>query len=313
MRHGSLPLGAVAVIVQPTWAPAIVLVGFALLIFPDGILPAGRSRWLVWAVTALSIAWIVGALGIAVSAIMGHNIHVDSGGNLLTEDRIPAAWAWYGDVQDIVLPAYAASIVLWAIQQVSKYRHATGDRRLQLKWLYSGAALSIVGGVLLLGAGSDASAFNPVAIVGAVGLAALPISMGVAILKYRLYEIDRVISRTLSYALVSGLVVGTYVGVITLATKVLDFSSPVGVAASTLVAVALFNPLRRRAQHLVDRRFNRARYDAEVTLAAFRARVRDAVDLATVQSELVDAVHGAFEPTHVGVWIRPAGTDGRRR
>jgi len=145
MRHGSLPLGAVAVIVQPTWAPAIVLVGFALLIFPDGILPAGRSRWLVWAVTALSIAWIVGALGIAVSAIMGHNIHVDSGGNLLTEDRIPAAWAWYGDVQDIVLPAYAASIVLWAIQQVSKYRHATGDRRLQLKWLYSGAALSIGG------------------------------------------------------------------------------------------------------------------------------------------------------------------------
>jgi hypothetical protein len=137
-----------------------------------------------------------------------------------------------------------------------------------------------------------------------VGLVALPVSMGVAILKYRLYEIDRIISRTLSYALVTGIVIGLYVGVITLVTRVLGFSSPVAVAASTLAAVALFNPLRHRVQHVVDRRFNRARYDAEATVATFTARLRDAVDLETVRSELLEVVNRAVEPSHSSVWIR---------
>jgi len=116
--------------------------------------------------------------------------------------------------------------------------------------------------------------------------------------------LDRVVSRTLSYALVTGLVVGAYVGIITLMTKVLDFSSAVGVAASTLVATALFNPLRRRVQHLVDRRFNRARYDAAAIVAGFTARLREGAALDTVESDLVNVVRDAFEPTYVGVWIR---------
>ncbi len=116
-----------------------------------------------------------------------------------------------------------------------------------------------------------------------VGIAAFPISIGVAILKYQLYDIDRVVSRTLAYAIVTGIVVGVYVGIVTLVTRVLGFSSPVAVAASTLAAVALFNPLRVRIQRVVDRRFNRARYDAEATVASFTARLRDAVDLETVR------------------------------
>lgn len=136
-----------------------------------------------------------------------------------------------------------------------------------------------------------------------VGIVALPITIGVGILKYRLYDIDRLISRTLSYAVVTGLVVGVYVGFVTLVTKVLGFSSPVAVAASTLAAVALFNPLRVRVQRVVDRRFNRARYDAEATVASFTARLRDAIDLETVRTELLEVVNRSVEPAHASVWI----------
>ena len=129
-------------------------------------------------------------------------------------------------------------------------------------------------------------------------------SIGVAILKYRLYEIDRIISRTLAYAIVTGLLVGVYAGLVLLATQVLRFHTPVAVAASTLVAAALFNPVRRRVQHTVDRRFNRARYDAERTVTAFAARLQDAVDPDAVRTDLAGMVHTALEPTHVSVWLR---------
>ena len=136
-----------------------------------------------------------------------------------------------------------------------------------------------------------------------VGIAALPASMAVAILRYRLYEIDRIISRTLAYAVVTGLLVGLYAGLVLLATHVLSFSSPVAVAASTLAAAALFSPLRRRVQQLVDCRFNRARYDADQTVAAFAARLKDAVDLAAVRDDLAGVVHQTLEPAHLSVWI----------
>jgi hypothetical protein len=141
--------------------------------------------------------------------------------------------------------------------------------------------------------------------VGILLLIALPVAIGVGILKYRLYEIDRLISRTLSYAILTGLLVGVFIGIVVLATDVLPFSSPVAVAASTLAAAALFNPLRLRIQRLVDRRFNRARYDAEAIVGAFTLRLRDAVDLDTVRGELLQAVTRAVQPAHASVWIRP--------
>ena len=116
-----------------------------------------------------------------------------------------------------------------------------------------------------------------------LGFTALPISIGVGILKYRLYEIDRIISRTLAYAIVTGLLIGVYAGLVLLATRVLTVHTPVAVAAATLAAAALFTPVRRRVQRAVDRRFNRARYDADRTLAAFAARLQGAVDLGTVR------------------------------
>lgn len=139
-----------------------------------------------------------------------------------------------------------------------------------------------------------------------LGLTALPLAMGVGILKYRLYEIDRLISRTLSYAILSALLVATFIGLVALSTDLLPFSSSVGVAASTLAAAALFNPLRKRVQRVVDRRFNRARYDAEQTVAEFAARLRDAVDLDSIQNELLHVVHQAVEPSQATIWIRRA-------
>jgi hypothetical protein len=144
----------------------------------------------------------------------------------------------------------------------------------------------------------------PFAAVTLLGVAALPVSIGAGIMRYRLYEIDRLISRTLSYTIVTGTLVGVFVGLVLLTTRVLPFSSPVGVAASTLAAAALFNPLRRRVQRLVDRRFNRARYDAEATVASFSARLRDAVQVDVVRDDLLGVVAHALEPAHLSLWIR---------
>jgi len=119
----------------------------------------------------------------------------------------------------------------------------------------------------------------------------------------RLYDIDRIISRTLAYAIVTGLLVGVYTGLVLLATRVLPINSPVAVAGSTLVAAALFSPLRRRVQRAVDLRFNRARYDADKTAAAFATRLQDAVDLDSVRDDLAGVVRQTLEPAHVAVWV----------
>src|SRR5204863_1203862 len=140
-----------------------------------------------------------------------------------------------------------------------------------------------------------------------LALLCLDAAIAIAVLKYRLYEIDRIISRTLAYTIVTGLLVGLYAGLVLLATEGLSFSSPVAVAASTLVAAALFSPLRRRVQRAVDRRFNRARYDADQMVAAFSARLKDAADLDAVRADLTSVVQRALEPAHVSVWIDSHG------
>jgi hypothetical protein len=164
-----------------------------------------------------------------------------------------------------------------------------------------GAVCLLIG--LLVPSGAS-PAERAAANVVAFGIVALPVCIGVAILKYRLYEIDRIISRTLSYAIVTGLLVGVYAGLVLLATQVLTVKSPVAVAAATLATAALFNPVRRRVQRIVDRRFNRARYDAERTIDAFAAGLQGAVDLDSVRDGLVGVVHRALEPAHVSVWVR---------
>jgi hypothetical protein len=183
--------------------------------------------------------------------------------------------------------------------QVASWRHATGERRPQLKWLACGAAITVCAGPL--GNAFSATASELVEL----GTTAIPVGIGVGILKYRLYDIDRIISRTLAYAIVTGILVGVYAGLVLLATGVFRLHSTVAVAAATLAAAALLAPVRRRVQQAVDRRFNRARYDAERTIAAFAGRLQDAVDIDTVRDDLAGVVQGALEPAHLTVWISP--------
>jgi hypothetical protein len=186
----------------------------------------------------------------------------------------------------------------FVVHQFLSWRRSGGERRQQLKWLACGAAVT-------LGIGVGVSSITPGTLSWILGVAlfALPVSIGVGILKYRLYDIDRIISRTLAYGLVTGLLIGVYAGLVLLATDVLGVHSSVAVAASTLVAAALFNPVRRRVQQAVDRRFNRARYDADRTVAAFAARLKDAVDLDSVRDDLAGVVQQTLEPAHLSVWV----------
>jgi hypothetical protein len=194
----------------------------------------------------------------------------------------------------------AACLVVVAADALLRGLRTRGIQRQQMK-LFGYAVVSWVV-VLLVGAfiPSD-SAWSSVD--WTVGSNLIAFAIGVAVLRYRLYDLDRVVSRTVSYAAVTGILVGVYVGVVTLSTRVLPFSSGVGVATSTLAAAALFNPLRRRVQSSVDRRFNRARYDAETIAAAFAERLRAAVDLDTVQRDLLAAVHATTEPQHASLWL----------
>jgi hypothetical protein len=303
LRHGGLPLGWVAVLLQPGWAPAIALFGLTVLLFPDGRLPSKRWRWVLRAYLAVAAAWIAGTVIISAGAIIGHNVHVDSGGNLLTLDDPTGSAAWWGAVQRLFFPVL---LVFWLASfagQAISYRRSSGDRRLQLKWLLGGSAVALAGAGLGVPLSDNPSkVLHIVGGLGTVAVLALPVSIGVAILKYRLYDIDRLISRTLAYAIVTGLLVGVYAGVVALAGAA-SFSSPVEVAAATLAAAALFNPLRRRVQTVVDRRFNRARYDADHTVTAFAARLQETVDLDSVRDDLAGVVHQVLEPAHVSLWI----------
>jgi hypothetical protein len=305
IHHGTLPLGRLAILLSGAWEYAIMLLPLVILLFPDGRLGA-RWRWPLRGYLALCVVFVAGTLAVAVAAF-GLRRPVDANGNLVGLSHPSGAAAWFGPVQSIGL-ATCVVLVLTAVgYQVLSYRRASGERRQQLKCLGAGAGALIVCLAINTASGGGSGFIGDVTF--SVGLTALPVAMGVGILRYRLYEIDRLISRTLSYAILTALLVGTFVGLIALSTNTLAISSRVGVAASTLAAAALFNPLRKRIQHLVDRRFNRARYDAEATVAAFTARLRDAVEIDAIRADLLDVVNRAVQPTHASVWIKggPSG------
>jgi hypothetical protein len=289
---------------QPGWALLIVLLGLTVLIFPDGTLPSPRLRWLLWLYLAMGLVWMGSAYVITINAIARHDIRVDWGGNLVALDNGASSPGWWNVLQNVLFVALALSLLVSLAGQVGSYRRSSGERRQQLKWLLGGFAVGVAGlvlGTTLRGAGL----WGVVGHVALLAVFAIPVSMGVAILKYRLYDIDRVLSRTLAYAIVTGLLIGIYAGLVLLAQQVLKLNSPVAVAASTLAAAALFNPVRRRVQHAVDRRFNRARYDADQTVTAFAARLQDAVDLDAVREDLAGVVQAALEPAHLALWTAP--------
>jgi hypothetical protein len=305
VHHGRLPLGWLAVLASPGWTGAFAWFAVAIVLFPDGRPPSRRWRWPLRGLGALIVAWVVTTLVAVAPLLIDGTIRIDRNGDITQlQGRHSLAARLYGGSVAVLASGCALMIIAWLISQFVSYRRLRGVRRVQQKWILAGVFTSLASIVL-----SSALGTSTVADFSSLGIVAVPITMGVGILRYRLYEIDRVVSRTLSYAIVTALLVAVFVGLVAVTTDLLPFSSSVGVAASTLAAAALFNPLRKRVQRAVDRRFNRTRYDAEATVAAFTARLRDAVELDAIRSDLLDAVNRAVQPSHASVWMTPRARD----
>ena len=300
-QHGGrLPLGGVALFWQGSWTlfPLIVALP-AIVLFPDGRVSRPWRRLLYVYAGAAIVFMSLAFAGQAIYGVPGR-IVVDIRGSLPNDNGGPVSVAGW-----VLAPFFLGCWISFVWRQVVAWRSSSGVRRAQLKWLAAGSAVLLVSCVVIVMFGDGSTVGSRVAAdLATVGIGVMPVAVGVAILRFHLYEIDRIISRTLSYALLTGLLVGIFAGVVILTTRVLPFSSPVAVALSTLAAAALFNPLRRRVQELVDRRFNRARYDAEALVTRFGARLRDAVDPETVIAELAGAAASSVEPTHVSIWVR---------
>jgi hypothetical protein len=299
---GRLPLGPAAAVIAELWTAVFLVLPLIILLFPDGRLPP-RWRRIGWAyladcalITGIFVAGAAWQVSRAPIVVDGHGQLVRNPG----PNYVPL-------IAFIIL--FAAVPVFWVLfvaRQVLSWRRASGERRAQLKWLMAGSAATVIGlamGALLGTSNPLLSVLDTICLV--VGIFSLPACISFAILKYHLYDIDRLISRTLSYALVTGLLAGVYAGLVVMATQVFRVHSTVAVATATLAAAALFNPVRRRVQRAVDRRFNRTRYDADQTVAAFAARLKDAVDLDSVRDDLAGVVHCALEPAHVSIWLSP--------
>jgi len=295
-----LPAGQAALLLYQAWLPAVALFPLAILLFPEGRLPSPRWRPVLWFYLGLCGVLLAVVVAGALPVILDGHIQVDPSGQLLVFDH-PHGW-----VSRTQLPIFAAFTGCWlafVAAQVRAWRRARGERRQQLKWLIAGATVCLACTAASIGLGGEEGSAKALSDVFAVGIIALPAGIGVGILKYRLYDIDRIISRTLAYGIVTGLLVGVYAGLVLLATQVMRVHSSVAVAVSTLAAAALFSPLRRRVQHAVDRRFNRSRYDADQAVAAFADRLKEAVDLDSVRDDLAGVVQHALEPAHISVWI----------
>jgi hypothetical protein len=293
---GSLP-AARAAAWYANWAWQIPGAGlaFMLLIFPTGRLRSRRWRPAAWFVAA------VFTLDVAGQVVRACRVWADP-------FAAPGA-GWYPWLRTAILILVPAALLLGAAAVAVRFARSSGEERLQLKW-FALAALLVVAAIIPLALApqiglSPAAATAAVAVLKVafcLALVGLYVAIAVAVLKYRLYDIDRVISRTVAYAIVTGVLAGVYAGLVLLATGVFGVHAPVAVAAATLAAAALFSPVRRRVQRRVDRRFNRARYDAGQTVAAFAARLKDAVDLDTIRQDLASVVQTALEPAHVSVW-----------
>jgi hypothetical protein len=301
LHHGALPLGSVALLLAAGFFYTFLLVPLIILLFPEGRL-GPRWRWPVRAYLTIAVAYIAGSISVAVTDFR-LRVPIDASGNLVGLNHPRGANHWVGPVSG--LSAIAAGLLAAAavVYQLRRYRRASGEARQQLKWLGAGATTCIVSLAIALAWSNSPDWVGN--ILYPLGLLSVPITIAVGILRYRLYEIDRLVSRTLAYALLTALLVGTFIGLVALTTNTLALSGRVGVAASTLVAAALFNPLRVRLQRLVDRRFNRAHYNAEATVAAFTARLRDAVEIDAIRADLLDAVNRAVQPTQASIWIKP--------
>jgi hypothetical protein len=311
---GSLPAAELAAWLA-AWlgTPAIVVLTMLLpLLFPTGRPPSHRWRPVLWLVLVTLAANIfISAFGpgpLSAAPEFVNPMGLEMLGGLMAQ------------VQPVILGLFMTSVLLCAASLIARYRRARGPERQQLKWFYY--AFLLVIGVFVVGsslAGLLAARGNPTAVTDSPLYSALwsvvfpalattiPIAIGIAVLRYRLYDIDLIINRTLVYGALSATLLATYVVLVlglSALLRPITGSSDIAVAASTLAVVAAFGPLRARFQRAVDRRFYRSRYDAERTVNRFAGRLRDEVDLATLSAELISVVGETVRPARAGLWLR---------
>jgi hypothetical protein len=272
---------------------------FVLLLTPTGKLPSPRWRW--WARIAAAAAgmWLLASV-VHPAPLYPEYPAIE---NPLAVPFLPRG------LLDVAQPAAAvvvlASLVVGAVSLVGRFRRARGVERQQLRWLVWGAALAAVALLAAMAAlGLEDDFYLTDLALGVCG-AVLPLATGAAILRYRLYDLDRIISRTLAYGLLTVLLGSGYVGVVLGLGRLLPQGSSLVVAGATLAVAAMIQPARRRIQQAVDRRFNRRRYDAAQTIGAFSARLRDELDLCTLTCELLEVVDQTMQPTRASLWLRP--------
>lgn len=287
------------------WLPAVAVIVLTLLLYPNGRLPSPRWRWaalgLIPVTTAATLLWAVASPEAA------------SGQSAFTIDP-------FGLAPDHPLRALAGPslllLTIWfliaAASLIARMRTGSAIERQQVKWIALGAALlgvTLGASVVISLAAPDAAVSKATQILSVAAVLIIPIAATLAILRYRLYDIDLLINRTIVYGGVSALLLGAYAGAVIVLQNLLrpvTGGSEFAVALSTLLVAALFQPVRANVQRTVDRRFYRGRYDAARTLDAFSARLREDVDLDSVRADVVDVLERTVRPAHASVWLRSA-------
>ena len=276
----------------------LILLGFVLLLTPTGRLPSPRWRWWARAMVAVPVVLLVvvtlapGPVDPSQQVLAGPFDSHGLGGVLLAINRLALAFT-------------TGAVVVCAGSLVARFRRASGVERQQLRWVAYAAVLVVPAAMVGL-AGMALGSSEVLTWAVTAWLAGLPLAIGAAVLRYRLYDLDRIISRTLAWGLLTLLLGGGYAVVVLGLGQLLGQDSSLVVAAATLAVAALFQPARRRIQAVVDRRFNRRKYDAAKTVEAFSARLRDEIDLDALSTELLAVAHQTMRPTTAALWLRPS-------
>jgi hypothetical protein len=315
-RPGSLPAARYLAVYSPAvFIAGLACAGFVLLLTPSGSLPSPSRRWRWWA-RALGAAPVTFLVTVALLPEPLDPTYESIANPLGLPGGLPV------QVPLIVVNLLAGAVVLLTVPVAGvslalRFRRARGLERQQLRWLAFAAGLASVGALLVLaGTSLPTSAVLTLALItwgAGLCLVLLPLAIGAAILRYRLYDLDRIISRTLAWGLLTVLLGGGYAGIVLGLGRLVGRDSSLVVAAATLAVAAVFQPARRRVQQVVDRRFNRRRYDAARTVEAFAVRLREQVDLDALTGELLAVVDQTMQPTQVSLWLRsPADHSARR-
>ncbi len=309
-EHGhAWPGGPVSLFLEPLWAPGLILLPpAAILLFPDGRVESRILRSMLWLYAAVSVGLLAAFWVVVAGAVIDNNIHLVPDGDLTVINTPPA---WFHVVEGVSLAYVGVCAFIWIGAQVIRWRRATGVYRQQVKWLMGGAAIAMLClGFLLFGPNTSSSAVGRVFEAALpAGIAALPVGIGVGILRYRLYEIDVIIRKTLVYTALLGLLAACYLSGVYLMGDLLQAltgqSGALAVTLSTLAVAAAFQPLRTRIQRTVDHRFYRRKYDAAQTLDAFTGRLRDQIELDALASDVLEVVRLTLQPSVASLWLVP--------